>query len=117
MGPLFRTVTKAGTVKRATVSHLDDLFHNILRCTQLKRPDVIPRDAKIDELYSVRRSLWRGATTEAQNRKIPDSIIESNNRWKKQMRAHGVLSTMSMLERDTDAKASVETIIQFLELM
>ncbi|KAL7560835.1 hypothetical protein ACA910_013270 [Epithemia clementina (nom. ined.)] len=30
-GPMFRIVTKGGTVKRATVWHLDDLLHDILK--------------------------------------------------------------------------------------
>ncbi|KAL7577187.1 hypothetical protein ACA910_003522 [Epithemia clementina (nom. ined.)] len=116
-GPMFRTVLKNGSVKHATVSHLDNLFHDILKHVQLRHPETIRSEIKIEDLYSVCRSLQRGATTEAQNRKITNLIIESNNCWKKHMRANGILPSMSMLEHYTNAKTSVETIIQFLELM
>ncbi|KAL7563478.1 hypothetical protein ACA910_008781 [Epithemia clementina (nom. ined.)] len=116
-GPMFRAVTKGGEPRRATVSHLDELFHDILKRVQLRRPEVIPAEIKVDDVYSVRQLLRRGATTEAQNCKIPVSVIESNNRWKKHVRANGVMPSMSMLERYTDAKASVESIIQFSEMM
>ncbi|KAL7580596.1 hypothetical protein ACA910_003716 [Epithemia clementina (nom. ined.)] len=105
-GPMFRTTTKANIPKRTTISNLDNLFHDILKQVQLRHLDIISPDLKKEDVFSIRRSLRRGATTEAQNRKIPKSIIESNNRWKKHMRANGLLPLMSMMERYTDASRS-----------
>ena len=73
---------------------------------------------KVDEDYSVRRSFRRRATTEAQNRQIPREVIEMNNRWQKHIKGKGVLPNMSMLERYSDAKASVEALlVRFSELL
>ncbi|KAL7563788.1 hypothetical protein ACA910_020472 [Epithemia clementina (nom. ined.)] len=115
--PMFRAPRKGPTPKRVTVSHLDALFPDILKSVQIRHLEIIAPEVKVEDEYSVRRSLRQGATTEAQNRKIPVAIIESNNRWKKHMRANGLLPSNIMIERYTDAKASVESIIQFSELM
>ncbi|KAL7559236.1 hypothetical protein ACA910_013125 [Epithemia clementina (nom. ined.)] len=115
-GPMFRVDLGKGKIQRATVSQLDALFHEVLTPLQHWRPDVLPTEIKVEEEYSVRRSLRRGAT-EAQNRKIPQQVIEINNRWKKHIRLQGVLPSMSMIERYSDAKASVEAVIEFSELM
>ena len=116
-GPMFRTVSKQGRVRRSTVSDLDALYHDVLRRIQFRFPEVIPSDRKVEDEYSVRRSLRRGATTEAQNRGIDKDILEANNRWKKHLRSRGVLPNMSMVERYSDAKASVEVLVKFSELM
>ncbi|KAL7574691.1 hypothetical protein ACA910_003034 [Epithemia clementina (nom. ined.)] len=116
-GPMFRVSTPSGAVKRATISHLDSLFHDIMKRVQFHRPDLVAPEVKAEDEFSARRLLRRGATTEAQNRKIPAQVIEANNRWKKHIWANGILRSMSMWERYTDAKASVKALIQFSELM
>ncbi|KAL7568335.1 hypothetical protein ACA910_018467 [Epithemia clementina (nom. ined.)] len=110
-GPMFRAVQGKDKVVQATVGQLDSLFIDVLKRLQHRRPELLATEIKIDDEFSVRRSLRRGATTEAQNRKIPAHVVEANNRWKKHVRSHGVLPSMSMLERYSDAKASMETII------
>ncbi|KAL7574182.1 hypothetical protein ACA910_014858 [Epithemia clementina (nom. ined.)] len=112
-GLMFRTIHNNNKIAQATVGHLDALFIDILKRLQHRRPDLIPSEFKVEDEYSVRRSLRRGATAEAQNRKIPAEKIEVNNRWRKHIRARSVLPSMSMLERYSDAKASVEAIIEF----
>jgi len=52
---------------------------------------------------------------EAQNAGIPQNIIESNNRWRKLMRSKGLTPGMSMMERYTDTKTSVPSLIWFSE--
>ena len=116
-GPMFRVTKRKGQLARASVGDLDVLFHDLWKRIQHRRPHLIPEATKIEEVYSVRRSLRRGATTEAQNRGIPTEVLEANNRWRKHLRGRGVLPTMSMVERYSDAKASVETLVRFSELM
>ncbi|KAL7576556.1 hypothetical protein ACA910_018050 [Epithemia clementina (nom. ined.)] len=116
-GPLFRVVQgKSNRTTRATVSHLD-LLHDVLRRLQHRRPNLLGSEVKVEEEYSTRCSFRREASTEAQNQKIPQEIIELNNRWKKHIQSRGVLPSMTMIEQYSDAKASVEAIIQFSELM
>jgi len=113
-GPVFRTVNKnSGKVSRAT---LDILFHGILKRVQALRPDIIQNSVNVEDEYSMKRSVRRGATAEAQNRNIPRGVIEANNRWRKHMHAQGSLPLMSMIERYSDAKATVELLVRFSEL-
>jgi hypothetical protein len=44
-------------------------------------------------------------------------VIEANNRWQKHLRARGLTPRMSMMERYSDAKASVPALIRFSILM
>jgi hypothetical protein len=67
----------------------------------------------VAEEYSASRSMRRGATSEAQNAEIPIEVIEANNRWRKHMRSRGLTPGMSMMERYSDAKASVPSLIRF----
>ena len=70
-GPMFRRITKAEKVQRALIGDLNVMVHGLWKRIQHRRPDIIPDSIKIEDDYSARRSFRRGATTEAQNRKIP----------------------------------------------
>ena len=96
---MFWTVTKKGAIKKATIGDLDILFHDILRPVQTKFPDILPANVKIDDEYSVFRSLQRGSTSEAQNKQVPKEVIAANNRWRKHMRSRDVVPSMDMVER------------------
>jgi hypothetical protein len=67
----------------------------------------------VQEEYSVMRSLRRGATSHAQNCEIRKEVIETNNRWRKYDRARGMTPGMSMFERYSEARASLETLVLF----
>jgi len=92
---------------------LEPLFHAILKRVQARFPKVILKDVMIVEDYSVYRSLRQGAISEAQNVGIPQEVIEANNRWRKHMRSKGLVPGMLMMERYTDAKARVMSLIHF----
>lgn len=112
-GPMFRTVmSRTGKVKRSTVSDLDLLLHDIMKRVQVRRPDLLPDTVNVEDEISARRSLRRAFTTHAQNVRIPKEAIEANNRWRKHMKSRGVLPSMEMIERYSDAKASVEHLVQ-----
>ena len=98
-GPMFRTVSKKGLTEKATIGDLDTLFNDILRQVQIRFPSILPAHVKIDDEYSVRRSLRRGSTSEAQNQQVPKEVIEANNRWRKHMRSRNVVPSMDMVER------------------
>ena len=96
-----------------SVAEMDVGFHELLRIVQRKCPNLIADMVQVEENYSLKRSLRRGATVEAQYVHIPTNMIEANNRWRKVARAKGMTPGMSMMERYTDAKASVPTLIIF----
>ena len=113
-GPLFRTKGKRDThFKPASVGDLDMMFRDILKRIQRRWPNVIPESVKVDEDFSMSRSPRRGSTAEAQNQEIPKEVIEANNRWRKRMRSKGLTPGMSMMERYTDAKASVKALTRY----
>jgi hypothetical protein len=113
-GPLFRARGKTDRgLKRATVGDLDPMLHKILKRVQSKWPSIIPDTVDVEEEYSIFRSLRRGATSEAQNAQIPREVIEANNRWRKRARSRGLTPGMSLMERYSDANASVPLLTSF----
>jgi hypothetical protein len=108
-GPMFRTVSsKTGKAKRATIVDLDVLLHDVMKRVQSRRSDILPKSVDVEAEISARRSFRRAFTAQAQNVNVPKEAIEANNRWRKHMHSRGVLPSMSMIERYSDAKASVE---------
>jgi len=107
---MFRNTLK---MTKMSVAEMDIGFHELLRNVQRRCPNLIADGVNIEEDYSMKRSLRRGATAEAQNAHIPTNVIEANNGWRKIARAKGMTPGMSMMQRYTDAKASVPTLIRF----
>lgn len=99
--------------KRLSIAEMDKMVHSILVRVQKKWPSVIPQNVNVKEEYSAYRSFRRGSVAEAQNVSIPREVIEANNRWRKRSRARGSTPGMSMMERYTDAKASVPALVRF----
>ena len=109
-GPMFRNEAKKS---KMSVAEMDIGFHALLRLVQNRCPNLIADSVKVEDDYSMKRSLRRGATAEAQNAQIPTDVIQANNRWRKFSRAKGMTPGMSMMERYSDARASVPTLILF----
>ena len=96
-----------------SILEMDEFLHDVLCGVQQKFPNIIGDQIPVREEFSVYRSLRRGATSEAQNAAIPKEVIESNNRWRKFSRAKGMTPGMSMMERYSDAKVAVPSLIRF----
>mmetsp|Transcript_12348 Transcript_12348/g.17595 ORF Transcript_12348/g.17595 Transcript_12348/m.17595 type:complete len:156 (-) Transcript_12348:2255-2722(-) len=111
-GPFFCVLVK-GVMKQASVADLDEGFHSILQRIQRLYPRVIPPHINVEDDYSIHRSICRGSTTEAQNANIPKEVIEANNRWRKRERARDRTPGMSMMERYSEARASVLTLVRY----
>lgn len=62
-GPMFRTVTKKGAIKKATIGDLDILFHDILRQVQTRFPAILPANVYENQLMKECRLLM-GITVE-----------------------------------------------------
>jgi len=99
------------------VGDLDIFLHDALKLVQDKSPHILAETINVEEEYSCRRSLRRGATSHAQNMNISKDIIEANNRWRKHVRSNGMTPGMSMMECYSDAKASIPILIKFLARM
>ena len=103
--------------KRMFIAEMDVLFHELLRLIQNRNPSVIPDDVKIEEEYSVFRSLRRGATSESRNAGIPGDVINANNCWRTFYRSKGINPDLSMMEHYSDADVLAPTLIKFSELL
>ncbi len=107
-GPLF--AKPDGT--RVTLDVYDNDFRELLGSARKKSPDVFPPKASLED-YSLRRSLRRGATTEATNNKVPENTINLVNRWRKMEGAKGAQPGLAMNQVYTDALAAVETTLRY----
>jgi hypothetical protein len=113
-GPVFRKAGKVrGTIGRAQIGDLDPMFHCLLKRVQTMWPSVIPDSVDVEGEYSVFRSIRRGSISQAQNVQLPREVIEANNRWRKAMKSRGLTPGMSMMERYSEARASVLTLIRY----
>ncbi|KAL7579541.1 hypothetical protein ACA910_007916 [Epithemia clementina (nom. ined.)] len=111
-GPLIRT-TPAQTTP-AQIKHLDVWFHKYLLQLQVMHPALIPEQVDVINKYSVRRSLQRGYTSQARNKKVPKEVIELNNRWCTEKSAGDRAARGSgMLKVYTDVMAALETLLQY----
>ena len=96
-----------------TISEMDVLFHALLSEVQKRNPAAIPDHIKVEESYSVSRSLRRGATSEAQNVDIPSEVINANNCWRKDFRSKGIRPSGSMLDHYSEARVMAPTLTKF----
>ena len=88
-------------------------LHRSLSNLQVRRPDLIPQDVVITEVYNVYRSFRRGSTTRAREAKVPKDIIELNNRWNKVERKSGGMPNMSMADLYTEIRQALATKLRF----
>ncbi|KAL7565120.1 hypothetical protein ACA910_005126 [Epithemia clementina (nom. ined.)] len=114
MGPLFRE--KPTSLNPASARDLDYVFHHSLLRLQEEKPDLIPPSVDVINQYSTRRSLRRGSTTQARNKKVPREVIELNNRWRTEDNARlQAGSGGGMLNVYTDVLATLDTFLRYSE--
>jgi len=108
-GPVFLNHKK----KQAKISEFQDEFVvRLTRATAVK-PLLFAPDVVIEDVYNLRRSLRRGATTEAGNQKIPKFIVDQNNRWRKLEQARGKALGMAMQAHYTEVKQAIPSLWSF----
>ena len=116
-GPMFRKKGKDGTISRCKPADLDPEFHSVMLRVQARWPNALPDSVDVREEFKCRRSFRRGSTTHAGNRGVPDPVINANNRWRKHGNSRGVLPGMSMVERYSDARASIEALLRYSQML
>ena len=55
----------------------------------LQFPTILEKRVDLTQRFSFRRSLRRGSTTQARNKKVPKDVVVLNNRWRSQEHARG----------------------------
>ena len=99
------------------IAEMNVLFHELLRLVQYRNPSVISDHVKIEEKYSVFRSLTRGTTLKSQNVGIPRDVINGNNHCRAYYRSKGINPNLSMMEHYSDMDVLAPTLIMFSELI
>ena len=94
------------------VYEIDVQFHAVLLEVQRRFNSIIPNSVKVEEAYSIYRSFQIGATSEAQNIRISQTVFESNNRWIKLHCDKGMRPSWSMMQHYTDVQVAVPLLIQ-----
>ena len=107
-GPLF--ADKSGN--KAALKLYDGDFKDLLEKALERNPRVFPTKVEIED-YSLRHSLRRGSTTEAQNKKVPGETIDLINRWRKREAARGAEPGLPMRQVYTQALSALETTLRF----
>jgi len=112
-GPLFRE--NIGAQRLATIKELlDVMFHRYLLMVQETMPEIIQPTVNVSQDFSVRRSLQRGATSQARNKKVPKDVVDLNNRWRKVVERAGLrVPTYDMFEHYTDVVAAIDAVLRF----
>ncbi|KAL7572219.1 hypothetical protein ACA910_011750 [Epithemia clementina (nom. ined.)] len=112
--PSFRS--KPHSDEPARIGQLDVWFHRYLLQLQTLQPNLISATTDVLNAYSVRRSLRRGSTTQARNKKVPKDVVDLNNRWRAEDAAGNCEARGSkMLETYTDVLIAIEVLLQYSE--
>lgn len=71
----------------------------------------------IREDFSINRSFRRGSSTHAQNQKVPEPVINAQNRWRKVEAAKGRRAKFSMIENYSDIEHLIPTLVRYSEML
>ncbi len=112
-GPLFRNELDSLTPIR--VRELDVLFHKYLLIVQQRFPSIISPSVDVESVYSIMRSLRRGATAQARNDGVSKDTVLLNNRWRSE--ELGPAPSGEMMEYYTDVVVAVGALLKFSTLL
>jgi hypothetical protein len=71
----------------------------------------------VREDFSINRSFRRGSETHALNQKVPEVVINAQNRWKKIEAAKGRKAHFSMIENYSDILLLIPTMVRYSEML
>jgi len=99
----------------ASISALDKLWLPYFKeAILLVHPTVLPENVSVDG-FSCRRSFRQGATTQAQNVQLPESVINTNNPWRQIDKLGMRVSFSSLIQTYTDMASAIDARLVFSE--
>jgi hypothetical protein len=107
----FLFLKKEGTPAKAI--DFEEALVERLEWIQQNTSGVIPLTVNLWEEFGVRRSMRRGATTEALNAGIDGPTIDANNGWRKVEAAKGKMPRYSMRQRYTQVFQDLKHQLMF----
>jgi len=99
--------------KAMSYKEMNAEFHAVLRKVQKERPDLIPGDVEVEEVYNIYRSLRRGATSRATELGYDGAVIDMNNRWRKVQLSKGARPAFKMRELYVELKLVLPSLLRF----
>jgi hypothetical protein len=99
--------------KQAKIGSYEDEFLDRIVSVRTRRSNLFEPGVDVMEVYSLRRSLRRGSTSEAVNKQVPQFIINMNNRWRQFEAARGRRPGMSMMAHYTEVRLSIPTLWRY----
>jgi hypothetical protein len=109
VGPAY--CREDGTVARSW--EMNGELTSALNRVQVLRPDLIHKQIDVEEKFNTYRSFRRGATTRAKVLKVPEEVIELNNRWNKLQNSGGGLSKLPMSQLYTEITQALPAKLRF----
>ena len=92
---------------------VDCEFHNQLERVQGERPDLMEKDLDVRDRYSIYRSLRRGSTARAIDRKVPTPVLDLHNRWRTREMLKGQRGRSSMRDYYTDLVLVLDSRLEY----
>ena len=103
--------------RQAKVGDYDDEFLERLVQVRARKSKLFDPGVNVVEVYSLRRLLRRGSTTQATNAGVPKETIEMNNRWRKLEAARGRRQGMSMMLHYTEIRLAIPTLWRYSRML
>ena len=100
------------TGKKASLGDYDPMFRDYVERAMKLKKGLFSKAVSVDN-YSLRRSLRRGATTEAENNNVDPIAIELINRWRKKESARGAEAGLSMRQVYTQVSRAIVAVLRF----
>ena len=112
-GPAF--CRPDGTMIRSY--EMDWEFHKALKIVQLQRPDLLPEDVDVGNIYGTYRSMRRGANTKATEEGVEEPVLDLINRWRKFESKRGGQPVMSMRQHYLEISLVLKRFLAYSEVL
>ena len=100
---------------KASIGDYDQIIRNLLEQGQKMHPELFTTGVFIGK-FSLRRSLRRGATTEAENKNVDTAAIKLINRCRKREAKRGTEAGLSMRQVYTQVSRAVVESLHFSQI-
>ena len=96
---------------------MNEEFWHQLEKIQKKRPDLIPLELEVAEVYNIRRSLRRGSVTKAREEGVSASVVDTVNRWRTQENRRSGRSGGSMRDYYTEIRLMRKFLLTYSQAL
>ncbi len=116
-GRLFTMARPGRASHQPLLVHFEDLFYSTIEAIQAQRNSLIKPEVVVREIYGIFRTLRRGATAHATNRRIDPELRKAINWWHSEFVAYqkGKIASLSLPEIYAQLNYIKEFVLGFSE--